>query len=458
MSDIIVASVPINGHVTPLLTIARHLVERGDAVRFLTGSRFAGAVTATGATHVPLPAEADFDDLKLRDDQDAVFPQRRGLKGMKALAFDIEHVFARPGTAQYDAVVELLADRPADVLVTDPAFAGGALLTSIPRDRRPPIVIAGVLPLTLQSRDTAPYGTGLPPARVANRLRNRLLVAPAGRITAPAQAYADAMHREIHGTPIPVDVFNWGIRAEAIVQCTVREFEYPRSDAPPTLRFVGPITSAPGAALLPAWWDELDGSRPVIHVTQGTFANTDFGELVAPALKALADDDVLVVVATGGRPIDALPELPANARAAEFLPYDQLLPKTNLYVTNGGYGGVQYALRHGVPIVTIGGQEDKPEVGARVAWSGVGVRLRTERPSAAALQRAIRKVLGDERYRIAARRIASKVQEAPGVAGFADIIDELTGSQRSTSAPSPGARRPDVMSSGEGPSPSARRA
>jgi hypothetical protein len=34
-------------------------------------------------------------------------------------------------------------------------------------------------------------------------------------------------------------------------------------------------------------------------------------------------------------------------------------------VTNGGYGGVQYALRYGVPIVATGGKEDKPEVGAR---------------------------------------------------------------------------------------------
>ena len=431
MSDIILASVPINGHVTPLLAVARHLVQRGDDVRFLTGSRFADAVTATGAMHVSLPAEADFDDRKLRDDQDAVFPERRGLKGTRALAFDIEHVFARPGRSQYDAVVGLLQDRPADALVTDPGFAGGALLTSTPRDRRPPVVVAGVVPLTLMSRDTAPYGTGLPPARVANRLRNRLLAAVAGRVTAGAQAYADGIHREIHGTPMPVHILNWGVRAEAIVQFTVPEFEYPRADAPRTLRFVGPVTAAASAASLPSWWDELDGSRPVVHVTQGTFANTDFGELVAPALEALAGDDVLVVVATGGRPIGALPPLTANARAAEFLPYDSLLPKTDVYVTNGGYGGVQYALRHGVPIVTIGGQEDKPEVGARVAWSGVGVRLRTERPSSAALRRAIRKVLADDGYRIAARRIAAKAQAAPSVAGLAATIDELAVSERS---------------------------
>ena len=35
-------------------------------------------------------------------------------------------------------------------------------------------------------------------------------------------------------------------------------------------------------------------------------------------------------------------------------------------LTNGGYGGVQYALAHGVPLVVAGDTEDKPEVAARV--------------------------------------------------------------------------------------------
>ena len=38
-------------------------------------------------------------------------------------------------------------------------------------------------------------------------------------------------------------------------------------------------------------------------------------------------------------------------------------------VTNGGYGTVQQALAHGVPIVVAGATEDKPETAARIAWS-----------------------------------------------------------------------------------------
>ena len=147
--------------------------------------------------------------------------------------------------------------------------------------------------------------------------------------------------------------------------------------------------------------------------------------MIAPTLRALADEDVLIVVATGGRPLDTLPALPSNARAAMFLPYDELLPRTSVYVTNGGYGGVQYALRYGVPIVATGGKEDKPEVGARVAWSGVGRRIRTERPSARALRRAILAVLHQPRFRQASQRIAADMAAAPGFAGLADVVDQL---------------------------------
>ena len=132
---------------------------------------------------------------------------------------------------------------------------------------------------------------------------------------------------------------------------------------------------------------------------------------------------MLITVTTGGRPLDTLPPLPANARAAEYLPYDDLLPRTDVFVTNGGYGGVQYALRYGVPIVTTGGKEDKPEVGARVAWSGSGLRLRTERPTPKALRRAILAVLREPCYRQASRRIAADMREYSGFAALIDVVE-----------------------------------
>jgi UDP:flavonoid glycosyltransferase YjiC (YdhE family) len=393
-------------------------------VRFITGARFAEVVGATGATHIALPPEADFDD---REDLAVAFPDRAALRGVKALAFDIEQIFVRPSRPQYDAVMAAHRAEPADAVITDPAFGGGAFVLGHPRSERPAVVVAGVLPLALSSRDVAPYGTGLAPLRIPwlNRARNRALARLTGRILGTAQAIADEMYHEVHGRPIGYPVLDWNGHAEALIQGTVAEFEYPRSDAPPTVHFAGPISASGSVAALPEWWADLDGSRPVVHLTQGTIANKDFTQLIGPALDGLADEDVLVVVTTGGRPLSELPSLPANARAAEYLPYDDLLPRTDVFLTNGGYGGVQYALSYGVPIVVTGGKEDKPEVGARIAWSGVGRRFRSERPRPAALRRAVRRVLRDPSYRATSRAMAERMAAAPGIDGFCRTLDDV---------------------------------
>ena len=151
------------------------------------------------------------------------------------------------------------------------------------------------------------------------------------------------------------------------------------------MRFVGPILAPPSQSFEePPWWDELGSGRPVVHVTQGTLDNADLGRLLLLTTRALAHDDVLVVATTGGPDPEPLRrELPANVRLERFVPHDLLLPHVDVMVTNGGYGGVQQALANGVPLVVAGDSEDKPEVAARVQWSGTGINLHTGRPSPA---------------------------------------------------------------------------
>ena len=113
-----------------------------------------------------------------------------------------------------------------------------------------------------------------------------------------------------------------------------------------------------------------------MHVTQGTIDNADLGRLVEPTIEALGGEDVIVVITTGGRDASRLKvTLPMNTFVTEHIPHDLLLPKVDVMVTNGGYGAVQRALSTGVPLVVAGNTEDKPEVAARVAWTGAGINL-----------------------------------------------------------------------------------
>lgn len=440
MSWFLIASVPIHGHVAPLLAVAAGLVERGHAVRFLTGSRFSAAVERTGSSFLALPQEADFDD-RLLGGTDADRPA-----GIAGLRHDVSEGFLAPARAQYDALIRLTGTgdapgtgnhggsggRSPDAVVVDPAFAGAMLLAAHTAGTRPPVVVAGVLPLMLSSRAVPPFGLGLQPwsgplVRGVNRSRNALLRTLVEKVVfRPVQRDVDALYRAVHGRPADAFILNWVSRADAIVQFTVPAFEYPRPDATVPLRFAGPI-SRPAGTDLPAWWPDLDTARRIVLVTQGTIANTDLTELIRPTLDGLAGEDLLVLVATGGPPVEELGSLPSNARAAEFLPYDALFPRLDAMVTNGGYGGVHYALAHGVPLVVAGGTEDKPEVAARVAWSGTGIDLRTGRPTPKAVHRAVRRVLDTPGYRLASTAIGAQIDAARGVDELVDTVTALTG-------------------------------
>jgi MGT family glycosyltransferase len=426
MSTYLITCTPAHGHVLPLLQIARHLVSRGDRVRVLTSSRYADRVRESGAEFVPLPEEADVD----LDDADAAFPERADLTGPAAIRFDMINLFVRPGAAQLAAVRAELAREAADAVLTEPLFVGAALLQRLPRSQRPPIVALGIFPLGTKSRDTAPFGLGVPPlAGPLGHLRNAALTVVAEKFVFGAvQREADALSSREVGTPLGGFLLDWPRRAEAIVQFTVPGFEYPRSDLPASVVFAGMLPAPAHDVALPSWWSELDGSRPVVHVTQGTIANSDFGQLVLPTIEGLAASDLLVVVSTGGRPRDALPaQLPANVRVAEYLPYGRLLPLLDVMVTNGGYGGVQQALSHGVPLVVAGQTEDKVEVSARVGWSGAGVNLKTNRPAAAEVARAVHRVLSDGAYRARAGVLAEEFRGGSGLDGLDRALDAVVG-------------------------------
>jgi UDP:flavonoid glycosyltransferase YjiC (YdhE family) len=219
--------------------------------------------------------------------------------------------------------------------------------------------------------------------------------------------------------------------------CTA-SFEYPRSDLPPQMHFIGPLLPVePVEFDRPEWWPELESGRRVVLVTQGTIRNED-DRLFAPTIEALASEDVLVIVTTGnGAPIAG--PLPSNVRVAPFVPYSLLMPHVSAYVTNGGYGGVQMALSHGVPIVVCGATEDKPEVGARVAWSGAGLRIRSLRPTAGEVRAAVSRVLHEPSYGDNARRIAADIASCDAPTTGAELIEELarTGRPVLRDAPAP---------------------
>jgi MGT family glycosyltransferase len=206
------------------------------------------------------------------------------------------------------------------------------------------------------------------------------------------------------------------------------------------VEFVGPCLPGPARDWTPpAWWDDvLDAraaGRPVVLVTQGTIA-TDPANLVLPAVEGLGHREPLVVATTVGFDADAvLPRPPANVRLTPFVPFTELLPLVDAVVTNGGYGGVQLALAHGVPLVVAGTTEDKSEVSSRVTWAGVGIALRTDTPTAAQVRDAVGTVLADPSYRARAAALQRVYAGYSGAERAAEAVLEVAAGRRAASVP-----------------------
>lgn len=201
-------------------------------------------------------------------------------------------------------------------------------------------------------------------------------------------------------------------------------FEFPRRDLLPGTHFIGGLFGVPPARFdPPEWWDELGGDRPVVLITQGTTAN-DVERMLVPAVRALAEEDVLVVLTTGSKlDVERLLPLPDNVRMERFVPYHHLLPHVDVMMTNGGYNGVNAALAHGVPLVVVPATEENPDVAARVEYAGVGVVVTPRAVTESSLRAAVTTVRTNESYRRRAAELAVDLNNSDAPKRAADLIE-----------------------------------
>ncbi|WP_082316971.1 glycosyltransferase [Methylobacterium sp. ARG-1] len=424
---ILMASTPAVGHLNPLLAIARLLQSRGDDIVLTTGTSLASRVTDAGVRFAPLAAEADLDFGRI----DEILPDREQLPpGPAREGYVFKRVFLDPMPAQAHTLHALIDSEKPDVVVVDQIFCGSTPLFLDNRNRRPPLITVGVSFLPLDRPDGAPLWLGLPPASDATtRHRYAKLAAQVDASFEPVRSYTNNLLLAQGLPPLEGSLMQERVmHCDAYLMPTAPAFEYDFFALPEHVRFIGVLPPAPATTPLPAWWEDLDGSRQVVLVTQGTVANADFSQLIEPTLTALASrDDLLVVVTTGGRPVEDIAiNVPRNVRLAKFLPFDHLLPKIDALVTNGGYGTVSMALARGIPLVVSGLSEDKAEVGARVAWSGTGINLASNSPTPESLNSAVTKVLVSGRFRARARAMAARFGELDAAREVFAIIDELS--------------------------------
>jgi UDP:flavonoid glycosyltransferase YjiC (YdhE family) len=396
-------------------------MKRGHEVVVLTGTQLKPAVEAEGIPFRPLP-----EDTMGPVEYFAKYPERHEkTPGTEMFAFDMEHYFLASLPGQARSLKETLRDFPADIILVESFFFGTLALLSEPREKRPAIVHLGVSVLSHGSGKTMPPVMGMTEGEreTAHRQQEH-------QLRKPLQKAFDKALTALGCHPLPCPVLeSMSTLPDLYLHPAIKSFQYGSdSFAASTVRYIGRIPLPPGHYALPEWWHELDKTKRLVLVTQGTVANRNFGQLVGPALQGLRNEkDLLVLVTTGGQPVESIPvEIPANARVTSFLPYEQILSEVDLLITNGGYGTVNMALAHGVPIVSAGLTEDKEEVSANVQWSGAGIDLRSNEPSPEAIHKAARKILDTAMYRDRARELAQEFAQHDTEAELISLLEACT--------------------------------
>jgi UDP:flavonoid glycosyltransferase YjiC (YdhE family) len=395
---ILLATMAADGHFNPMTGIAKILTEEGYDVRWYTQEMYQKRIEKIGVkfypfVHAPQINQFNFEEL---------YPERKKIKSVIAkIKFDFKHAYLQTAYDYYKDILEIHRVFPFDLLIADIMFSG----TPYVKDKlNVPVIAIGVMPVMETSESLAPAGLGLLPAEtpigrwwqhLLRKLADKLVYAPLNRLC------KENFSR--HGIArVPGNIIDMLYRKPDIVlQSGCPSFEYQRKDLHPDIHFAGPLyPECNGQKDMFQFGELRKRFKKVVLVTQGTIEK-DPEKIIVPVLEAYKNTDYLVVATTGGSCTTSLRErFPfQNIIIEDFIPFPSIMPFADVYVSNGGYGGVLMSIKNKLPMVVAGIHEGKNEICARVGHFKIGMNLKTERPSVNQMKHAIENVLNDGGYR-----------------------------------------------------------
>lgn len=407
---ILFATIPADGHFNPLTGIAKHLQSLGHDVRWYTGGHYISKAEKLGIPVFPFRAATVVN----QENMEALFPERQKIKGaIPRLRFDLNHVFLLRAPEFVTDITDIYQEFPFDLLVCDTLFSGAPFIKQL---FNVPVAAIGIVPLSESSRELPPAGMGLTPAHgfLGKRKQDALRFLTKNVLLKPCTDLYNSLLQKHGLVPTPDFVFDAFIRsADLYLQSGVPGFEYPRKDMSPNVRFVGPLLPYPSGSRSSFYhYDKLKRHQKVILVTQGT-VERDPEKIIVPTLEAFKDSSYLVIATTGGSQTETLrARFPhSNLIIEDFIDFNEIMPHCDVYVTNGGYGGVMLSIQHNLPMVAAGLHEGKNEITARIGYFKLGVNLKTETPTAEQLRNQVEIVLNNPVYRQNTARLRAEFSD-----------------------------------------------
>jgi MGT family glycosyltransferase len=398
MSTICYYSVPLYGHLNPVLPVLAALIARGERVIAYNTERYRAAFERVGAAFRPYPDGAQIEAALPNTTNINFFLTTLRLLDLYPSLLP----FAREQTASERPAV-ITHDMMGGWAKIAAAEAGTPALMFVPSVYQTSAMGARILPKALMARTLVQYARlALPIMQTQGRVERELGLA-----------------RGTLGSPLT--------NAEAHnVAFTARELQ----PFPDSLGFNVTFGGMPLSDRVDQLDFALDDARPIIYIALGTIT-TDNRALYKACFDAFGEVDAQVVLSVG-RDTDpaSLGAIPPNFIVRPFIAQLEILKRASLFVSHGGSNSVYESLQFGVPLIIVPTAVDPLLVAYRVVQEGAAVMIRPTHPlggaTAPELRAAHDRIMADRAgYARVAARLGDALRATGGAGRAADVIQGL---------------------------------
>jgi UDP:flavonoid glycosyltransferase YjiC (YdhE family) len=381
---VLFSSMGLVGHINPLVPLARALAARGHEIRWATAPDGCARVEQAGFDAVP----AGITQAERWDEMDRRYPEIGEL----------------PPQQRPDAMFPKLFG----AISAPPALAD---LLPLVRAWRPALVINDAAEL---AAPIAAAAIGVPHAThsFGALLPERRVRAGGEEITALWQAQG-LQPRPYAGLydHVYIDIYPPSMQPPGGDHLGARRYLRP-------VPFAGAIDERLDDAIL-----ERTG-KPLVYLTFGTVFNDYPAFPVAVAGIRDAGVGAVVTVGPDADPA-ALGPQPSRVVVERYVPQTLLLPECDVVASHAGSGTALAALSMGIPQLCLPQAADQFLNAAAIARAGAGISIAPQDIERAGVALAIRRLLDEDHYRDAARRIADEIAAMPSPDEVAAELEAL---------------------------------
>lgn len=416
------------GNVGPELAIAARLVARGHEVDVLGDPTIEDEVRGAGCRFRPWTT-APHRRSKLREHdllRDYAFPRK-----LEYLDFIMREFLAEPMPRWIADVASALDATAADVMLTD-CFLLGPLIVAEARGLPSAVLMPNIL--TLPTPGIPPIGPGLAPAITAlERARHAVVRWVSERFIFGKAVPAINAARRAHRLA-PVKTFHEQLlRTDYVLVQSSPAFDLASPAVDPRVRWVGAELAEPAwAGSFSSPWPTGDERPLVVVALSSTFQAQ--AEVLSTIVRALSTLPVRGLVTLGPSLEPGQVTGTGDVVVVPSAPHGQVFAEASVVVTHCGHGTTMKALVAGAPLVCLPMGRDQNDTAVRVVHRGAGVRLEPT-ASEAEIRSAVSEVIGDGRYRAAAKALGDAIARRAGCADAVPLIEGLLRSNPSHARP-----------------------